>query len=145
MELSGAVNVPDSFFLPIIDPAPSTFQISLSNYIFFPADIDLPSWLLSVHNITSSSVLVEWADFPLNVSISHLMVMFTEENTNISVLFKVSSLYDRKYFVEKLLKPHRMYKFQVLAFTGGVENVTYSTEIQTIMTAEGGKAHVTKV
>ena len=67
------------------------------------------------------------------------MVMFTEENTNLSVLFRVGSLYDRHYNVSRLLKPHRMYEFQVLAFTGGVENITYSTEIKAIMTAEGGK------
>ena len=67
------------------------------------------------------------------------MVMFTEENSNLSVLLEVQSLYDRGYFVYMLLKPQRMYKFQVLAFTGGVENVTYSTEIKTITTGEGGK------
>ena len=67
------------------------------------------------------------------------MIMFTEANTNLSVLFRVGSLYDRYYNVSRLLKPHRMYEFQVLAFTGGVENVTYSSEIKTIVTAEGGK------
>ncbi|XP_068757444.1 uncharacterized protein [Montipora capricornis] len=100
-------------------------------------DTVLSSWQLLVHNITSSSVSVEWEDFPFSVSITHFMVMFTEEKTNISVLFKVWSLYDRYYFVNKLLKPHRMYEFQLLAFTGGVKNVTYSTEIQTITTGAG--------
>ncbi|XP_068712588.1 uncharacterized protein [Montipora foliosa] len=99
-------------------------------------DTDLLSWQLLVHNITSSSAAVEWEAFPLNVSISYFMVMFTEENTNISVLFKVWSLYDRNYFVNKLLKPNRVYEFQVLAFTVGVENVTYSTKIQTITTGQ---------
>ena len=73
------------------------------------------------------------------------MVMFTEENTNLSALFKVRSLYDRHYFVYRLLKPHRMYKFQLLAFTGGVENVTYSTEIKNITTGEGGKYRVATI
>ena len=73
------------------------------------------------------------------------MVMFTEEKTNISVLFKVWSLYDRYYFVNKLLKPHRMYEFQLLAFTGGVKNVTYSTEIQTITTGAGGEDRVATI
>ena len=100
---------------------------------------------MSVLNITSSSARVEWTDFPLNVSITHFMVMFTEKNTNISVLFRVKSLYDRYYFVKELLKPHRMYEFQVIAFTGGVENVTYSTEIQTITTGEGGKERVATI
>ena len=65
--------------------------------------------------------------------------MFTEENSNLSALLEVQSFHNRSYFVYKLLKPQRMYKFQVLAFTGGVENVTYSTKIKTIMTGEGGK------
>ena len=73
------------------------------------------------------------------------MVMFTEENSSLSVLFKVTSLYDGYYFVNKLLKPHRIYEFQVLAFTGGVENVTYSTEIKTITTGEGGKDRVATI
>ena len=73
------------------------------------------------------------------------MVMFTKENANVSVLFRVKSLYDRYYIVEKLLKPYQKYEFQVLAFTGGVENITYSTKIQTITTGEGGKALVAKV
>ncbi|KAL9953601.1 hypothetical protein ACROYT_G041044 [Oculina patagonica] len=100
-------------------------------------DIHLSSWHLSVHNITSSSARVEWADFPVNVFISHFMVMFTEENKNISFLFKVNSLSDRSYNVQKLLKPHRMYKFHVLAFTGSIDNETYSTEMQSVLTGEG--------
>ena len=127
------------FFLAIIDLVRLTFQISYSSYYLFLTDMDLSSWNLSVHNISSSSAFVEWTDFPLNVTISQFMVMFTEENSNLSALLEVQSLYDRGYFVYKLLKPHRMYKFQVLAFTGGVENVTYSTEIKTITTGEGGK------
>ncbi len=67
------------------------------------------------------------------------MVMFTEENKNISFLFKVNSLSDRSYRVQKLLKPHRMYKFQVLAFTGSIDNETYSTEMESVLTGEGGK------
>ena len=73
------------------------------------------------------------------------MVMFNEENSNVSVLFKVKSLYDRQYFVYRLLKPHRMYEFQVLAFTGDVENATYSTEIKTVTTGEGGKDRVATI
>jgi len=73
------------------------------------------------------------------------MVMFTKENANVSALFRVKSLYDRNYFVYKLLKPHQKYEFQVLAFTDGVENTTYSTEIQTITTGEGGKDWVAKI
>ena len=111
----------------------------------FLTDTHLSSWHLAVHNITSSSAFVEWTDFPLNVSITHFMVMFTQENSNLSVLFKVKSLYDRYYFVYKLLKPRRMYEFQVLAFTGGVENVTYSTEIKTVATGEGGKDCVARI
>ena len=103
------------------------------------AVIHLSSWILSIGNITSSSVHVQWADFPLNVSISHFMVMFTEENKNISVLFQANSLHDRSFFVSKLLKPFRVYSFQVLAFTGSIENDTYSTEIKAGLTGEGGK------
>ena len=67
------------------------------------------------------------------------MVMFTEENKNISVLFQVNSLYDRSYLVRRLLKPYRRYRFQVLAFTGNIGNDTYSTEIKEVLTGEGGK------
>ena len=102
-------------------------------------DSEISSWNLSVHNITSSSAFVEWADFPLDAPITHFMVMFTEENSSLSVLLEVKSSYDRDHFVYKLLKPTRMYEFRVLAFTGGVENVTYSTETKTITTGEGGK------
>ena len=73
------------------------------------------------------------------------MVMFTKENANVSVLFRVKSLYDRNYFVDKLLKPHQKYKFQVLAFTGGVEDINYSTEIQTITAGEAGKNRMAKI
>ena len=67
------------------------------------------------------------------------MVMFTEENKSISVLFQANSLYDRSYLVTKLLKPYRRYRFQVLAFTGNIGNDTYSTEIKEVLTGEGGK------
>ena len=67
------------------------------------------------------------------------MVMFTEENKNISVLFQVNSLYHRSYLVRRLLKPYQRYKFQVLAFTGNIGNDTYSTEIIEVLTGEGGK------
>ena len=72
------------------------------------------------------------------------MVMFTEENKNISFLFKVNSLYDRSYEVQNLLKPHRTYDFQVLAFTGSVNNETYSTQKESILTGEGGKGDTMK-
>ena len=108
-------------------------------HLFFSTDIHLLSWHLSVYNITSSSARLQWAEFPLNVSITHFMVMFTEENTNISFLFKVNSLHDRNYHVQKLIKPYRMYKFQVLAFTGSIDNMTYSTETELILTGEGGR------
>lgn len=68
--------------------------------------------------------------------------MFTQENKNISVLFEVNSLYDRYYDIKHLIKPYRMYKFHVLACTGSIENETYSTEIKTILTGEGGKVLV---
>ena len=67
------------------------------------------------------------------------MVMITETNKNISVLFQVNSLYDRSYVVSKLLKPYRRYGFQVLAFTENIGNDTYSTEIKEVLTGEGGK------
>ena len=67
------------------------------------------------------------------------MVMFTEENKNISVLFQANSLYDRSYLVRKLLKPYRRYRFQVLAFTGNIGNDTYSAEIKAVLTGEEGK------
>ena len=67
------------------------------------------------------------------------MVMFTEENKNISVLFQANSLYDRSYLVRKLLKPYARYRFQILAFTGNIGNDTYSTEIKAVLTGEEGK------
>ena len=123
------------------------FIKKMSGFFFFTiyslsTDIILTSWNLSVYNITASSARLQWANFPLNVSISHFMVMFTEENQNISVLFNVNSLYDRSYHVQNMIKPYRMYKFQVLAFTGSIENETYSTEIQSVLTGEGGTACV---
>ena len=73
------------------------------------------------------------------------MVMFTEDNSSLSVLLQVKSLYDRDHFVYKLLKANRMYEFRVLAFTEDVENVTYSTETKTITTGEEGKDYVATI
>ncbi|XP_068732582.1 uncharacterized protein [Montipora capricornis] len=99
----------------------------------------LSSWNLSVRNVSSSSVIVEWGEFPLNVSVDHFAVMFTEHNKSVSVLFRVNTLYQQFYNVQRLLNPNRLYRFQVLAFTSIEENETYSSEIKAIMTSEGGK------
>ncbi|XP_068738576.1 phosphatidylinositol phosphatase PTPRQ-like [Montipora capricornis] len=63
--------------------------------------------------------------------------MFTEHNKSVSVLFRVNTLYQQSYNLQRLLNPNRLYRFQVLAFTSIEENETYSSEIKAIMTSEG--------
>ena len=109
-------------------------------FSLFIAEIEVPSWTLSVNNIESTKAEASWEEFPQSVRPAHIEKMFlkiSETNKNISLLLPVYE-WDRSRHLENLY-PDREYLLQVVAFTGpGIEYDIYSSASVSIKTNEGG-------
>jgi len=92
-------------------------------------------------NTTKTSANLLWSEFPLNVSIDHFAVKYTEVRTGVSVVLALEphDANQNSFHLQHILRPSSMYAFQILAFTGSIENDTYSSENVSIATKEGGK------
>ena len=108
------------------------------NFLFKPTATPT-SWNVTVYSITSSSARVRWPDFPLPLSISHYLVRFKETN-GVSTIYRASS-HSTTYYTNRL-NGYRSYDVQVFAFTTSDGNITYSSQIVSIQTLEGGKNHL---
>lgn len=114
--------------------------VRLLTFSFFIAEIEVPSWTLSVSNIESTKAEASWEEFPQNAMPAHIEQMFlkiSEANKNISLLLPVSE-WDRSRHIDNLY-PDREYLLQVVAFTGpGIEHDIYSSDSVSMKTNEGG-------
>lgn len=109
-------------------------------FSFFIAEIEVPSWILSVSNIESTKADASWEEFPQNdiqVHIHQMYLKISEANKNISLLLPVSE-WERSRHIQNLY-PDRNYLLQVVAFTGpGIEHDIYSSVSVSMKTNEGG-------
>ena len=96
------------------------------------------SWNITVRKVTSE-VVVEWPDISseLNVSIVQYLVQYKEEDANLSYIFRVKR-YLSKHSLDGFLKGFRKYQIRVLAMTGSIENVTFSSRTVALITDQGG-------
>ena len=98
----------------------------------------VPSWNITITSKTSSSLAIRWPNFPLNVPLQRFLVKYTEQNSNVSLVFQVSKWYTTHY-TGRILKGYELYEVKVIAVTANVGNGTYSTEAAFTRTDEGGK------
>ena len=106
---------------------------------FRPSAQQLPYWNLTVTNSASSSLTIKWSQFPLtNLFVQRFLVNYREHHSNVSLIFEVPNSYDTHY-TGAVLKGYQFYDVRVIAVTTGVGNGTYSTQIETARTKEGGE------
>ncbi|XP_068682562.1 uncharacterized protein [Montipora foliosa] len=103
-----------------------------------PTEINLSEWLLFV-NTTDTSADLSWSVFPLGISVDHFAVKYTEVKTGVSVYLPLEGDYKRSYHLYRLLKPDRVFVFQVIAVTES-GNDNYSSTNVSITTPEGAPA-----
>ena len=98
----------------------------------------LPSWNTSITSRTSSSLTVRWSTFPLSVPILRFWVKYTEQNSNVSMVYQVASWYNTHYS-GSVLKGYQFYEVKIIAVATSSGNGTYSSTATLIRTKEGGK------
>ena len=97
----------------------------------------VPSWNITITNITSSSLIVKWSNFPLNIPVHRFLVKYSERNSSISLVFQ-SPTGNNTHRSGSVLKVFRFYEVKVIAETATVGNRTYSSETASTRTDEGG-------
>jgi len=65
-------------------------------------------------------------------------VNYREHNSNVSLIFEVPNSYDTHHS-GPVFKSYQFYDLQVIAVTTSAGNGTYSSQIETARTEEGGK------
>ena len=124
----------------LIDLSIDQMIYHLINYLsvgFFLTAQPVNSWNITVNGITSSTAWVRWSNFPLPLNISHYFVRYKDMSNGVSTLFKASSS-SNKHYVNRL-KGYTSYDVQVLAASTSTANITYSSQMVSIETAEGGR------
>ena len=106
--------------------------------LFLAAQL-VPSWNISISDTTTSSMTVQWSNFPLtSQSIQRLLVSYREHNSNVSLIFETQSYYNTHY-TGKVLRSYRYYDVQVIAVASNSSNGTFSSRKEIARTNEGGK------
>ncbi|XP_074632006.1 uncharacterized protein LOC141890434 isoform X2 [Acropora palmata] len=97
----------------------------------------LPSWTISSSSVKSTSVNIEWSQFPLSLhSAQQMALMVTEPNREMFVFVRVDKWQRSKHIGN--LSPNRVYLFKVVVFTGiNPNNVTYASQNISLRTNPG--------
>ncbi|XP_074632022.1 scavenger receptor cysteine-rich domain-containing protein DMBT1-like isoform X2 [Acropora palmata] len=97
----------------------------------------LPSWTISSSSVKSTSVNIEWSQFPLSLhSAQQMALMVTEPNREMFVFVRVDKWQRSKHIGN--LSPNREYLFKVVVFTGiNPNNVTYASQNISLRTNPG--------
>ncbi|XP_067024678.1 uncharacterized protein [Acropora muricata] len=97
----------------------------------------LPSWTISSSGVTSTSVNIEWSEFPMSLhSAQHMALMVTEPNREMFVFVRVHKWQRSRHIGN--LSPNRVYLFKVVVFTGlNPNNVTYASRNISLRTNPG--------
>jgi len=105
-------------------------------FLFLSAQV-VPSWNVTITNITSFSLTVKWTNFPLSISVQRFLVKYTELNSNFSLVFQSSTWYNTHH-TGSVLKGFRLYEVTVIAVATDFGNGTYSSVPTLTRTSEGG-------
>ena len=97
----------------------------------------LPSWNVTIAYKTSSSLTIRWSNFPLSVPIQWFLVRYKEQNSSVSLIYKVSNLYNSHYS-GSVLRTYQSYEVNLIAVANNSGNGTYSSEPIIARTNEGG-------
>ena len=100
----------------------------------------LPSWNVTIAYKTSSSLAIRWSNFPLSVPIQWFLVRYKEQNSSLSLIYKVSNWYN-SHNSGSVLRSYQSYEVNVIALANNSGNGTYSSEPTIARTNEGGKNH----
>lgn len=98
----------------------------------------LPSWNVTVTYRTSSSLTVRWSNFPLSIPIQQFLVRYKDQNSNLSLIYKVSNWYN-SHNSGSILRGYQFYQVNVIAVGVYSGNGTYSSQTTVARTNEGGK------
>jgi len=98
----------------------------------------LPSWNVTVTYKTSSSLTVRWSNFPLSVPIQQFLVRYKDQNSNFSLIYKVSNWYN-SHNSGSILRGYQFYQVNIIAVATNSGNGTYSSQTTVARTNEGGK------
>ena len=98
----------------------------------------LPSWNVTVTYKTSSSLTVRWSNFPLSIPIQQFLVRYKDQNSNFSLIYKISNWYN-SHSSGSILRGYQFYQVNVIAVGVYSGNGTYSSQITVARTNEGGK------
>ena len=98
----------------------------------------LPSWNVTVTYKTSSSLTVRWSNFPLSIPIRQFLVRYKDQNSNFSLIYKVSNWYN-SHNSGSILRGYQFYQVNVIAVGVYSGNGTYSSQTTVARTNEGGK------
>ena len=105
------------------------------NVKYVISETPLPSWTISSSSVMSTSVNIEWSQFPISLhSAQQMALMVTEPNREMFVFVRVYNWQRSKHIGN--LSPNRAYLFKVVVFTG---NVTYASQNISLRTNPGGK------
>ncbi|PFX28263.1 Transmembrane protease serine 5 [Stylophora pistillata] len=97
----------------------------------------VPSWNISISNTTTTSMRVQWSNFPLTShSIQKLLVNYREHNSNVSLIFQTPSYYNTHY-TGRVLRSYQYYDVQVVAVASNSSNGTYTSRKEMGRTEEG--------
>ena len=109
------------------------------NVKYVISETPLPWWTISSSSVKSTSVNIEWSQFPLSLHSAHQMaLMVTEPNREMFVFVRVHNWQRSKHIGN--LSPNRVYLFKVVVFTGiNPNNVTYVSQNISLRTNPGGK------
>ena len=98
----------------------------------------LPSWNVTVTYKTSSSLTVRWSNFPLSIPIQQFLVRYKDQNSNFSLIYKISNWYN-SHSSGSILRGYQFYQVNIIAVGVYSGNGTYSSQITVARTNEGGK------
>ena len=98
----------------------------------------LPSWNVTVTYKTSSSLTVRWSNFPLSIPIQQFLVRYKDQNSNFSLIYKISNWYN-SHSSGSILRGYQFYQVNIIAVGVYSGNGTYSSQTTVARTNEGGK------
>ena len=98
----------------------------------------LPSWNVTVTYKTSSSLTVRWSNFPLSIPIQQFLVRYKDQNSNFSLIYKISNWYN-SHSSGSILRGYQFYQVNIIAVGVYSGNGTYSSQTIVARTNEGGK------
>ncbi|CAH3116621.1 unnamed protein product [Porites lobata] len=98
----------------------------------------VPSWNVTITYKTSSSLTLQWTNFPSSVPIERFLVKYKDKTSNISLIYRVSK-WNNLHYTGNILRGYSLYEVNVFAVanTSGNGTLYQSSEVITARTSEG--------